>query len=339
VVAAQFKAGKTTLIGNTCRSLVDGDPFLGRYHTTPITGSVALLDFEMSERQLDAWLRAQRIRNDDQVIPIPFRGQAAAFNILDPEIRVQWAERLRERRTSYVILDCLRPIFDAIGLDENSEAGRFLVAFDGLLNDAGITEALVVHHMGHSGERSRGDSRIRDWPDVEWRLVRQDERASSARYLTAYGRDVDVSECQLAYDAETRRLTIGGGSRHDAKVERALQAILEVLNSKSASPPSGRAIKGALKETEHKRDDIDLALKLGIERDVLDFDPGSKNSKLYRQKPAPSGVSAKCPPDTASECPGAYISPDTRTLADAVVNIDDYRTLKNGIEDGDGYRV
>src|SRR5688572_9992842 len=30
ICAAQFKAGKTTLIGNTTRSLVDSDPFLGR---------------------------------------------------------------------------------------------------------------------------------------------------------------------------------------------------------------------------------------------------------------------------------------------------------------------
>jgi hypothetical protein len=68
------------------------------------------------------------------------------------------------------------------------------VAIDELLLEAGIDEALVVHHMGHSGERARGDSRLRDWPDVEWRLMRQDDDPASPRFLTAYGRDIDVPE-------------------------------------------------------------------------------------------------------------------------------------------------
>jgi hypothetical protein len=79
-------------------------------------------------------------------------------------------------------------------LDEHRDAGRFLVALDALLTEAGIPDALVVHHMGHVNERARGDSRMRDWPDVEWRLVRQDENPASARFLSAYGCDVDVPE-------------------------------------------------------------------------------------------------------------------------------------------------
>src|SRR5262245_51148652 len=34
MLAAQFKAGKTTLVGNLIRSLCDGDPFLGKYQIT-----------------------------------------------------------------------------------------------------------------------------------------------------------------------------------------------------------------------------------------------------------------------------------------------------------------
>jgi hypothetical protein len=73
-----------------------------------------------------------------------------------------------------LILDCLRPILDATGLKEGNEAGVFLVAFDALLKQAGIAEAGIAHHMGHVGERFRGDSRLGDWPDAEWRLVRHD---------------------------------------------------------------------------------------------------------------------------------------------------------------------
>jgi transcription termination factor Rho len=60
LLAAQFKAGKTTFVVNVIRSVVDGDPFLNRYVVSPIEGTVALFDFEMSGRQLDDWYRVHR---------------------------------------------------------------------------------------------------------------------------------------------------------------------------------------------------------------------------------------------------------------------------------------
>ena len=200
MLAAQFKAGKTTLVGNYIRSKVDGDPFLGRAKVTPITGTLVLIDLEMSASQLDAWLRAQGIRDDDRVVPIPLRGQAASFNLLDESLRAQWVARLRQAHAEDLVLDCLRPVLDALGLDEQREAGRFLVAFDALPARGRIPEALVIQHMGHGNERARGDSRLRDWPDAEWRLVRRDDDPASPRFITAYGRDVDVPESQLVYD-------------------------------------------------------------------------------------------------------------------------------------------
>ena len=223
LLAAQFKAGKTTLVGNLTRALVDGDPFLGAA-VVDDGGTVAILDTEMSAGQLDDWLRAQQIQQADRVIVLPLRGAVSSFDILDDRVRGEWAGRFRAHGTSYLILDCLRPVLDALGLDEHHDAGRFLVAFDALLREAAIPDALVVHHMGHAGERSRGDSRLRDWPDVEWRLVRRHEDPSSARFITAFGRDVDVPECQLLYDGPTRRLSVTMGTRKDAASRDALDA-------------------------------------------------------------------------------------------------------------------
>jgi hypothetical protein len=58
----------------------------------------------------------------------------------------------------------------------------------------------VVHHMGHAAERSRGDSRLLDWPDALWKIVRDKDDEDDtgmddpqgSRYFSAYGRDVDV---------------------------------------------------------------------------------------------------------------------------------------------------
>jgi len=311
IVSAQFKAGKTVLVGNLIRSLVDGDPFLGRDRVTPIAGRVALLDFEMSTTQLDDWLRAQGIRHADRVLVIPMRGQAGAFNILEPATRAAWAGRFSDHQVVYLTVDCVRPILDALGLDEHHDVGRFLVAFDALLAEAGITEALVVHHMGHTGERSRGDSRLRDWPDVEWRLVRQDEDAASPRYISAYGRDVDVPESQLLYDPATRHLRIAGGSRRDAVARELLPEVLAAIDGAALSM---RAIEQALVEAGQARDQIRAAVKYGVRTGAISTEPGPRRAILHRRVPECAGVRGECAAHTASECAAAYIEPRTRAL-------------------------
>lgn len=202
------------------------------------------------------------------MVVIPLRGAAASFDLRLPEVRARWVERLRQLDCRFLIVDCLRPIMDALGLNEHAEAGLLLTALDGLLKDADIPEAIIVHHMGHNGERARGDSRLRDWPDVEWRLVREDEDPASERFVTAFGRDVDVPESKLAYDDATRRLTLEGGSRKDAKAEAALPAILEVITA-APEPLSGRAIERALSDGDHGRDTIRKAIRLAVRDGVL----------------------------------------------------------------------
>lgn len=173
LLAAQYKAGKSTLVGNVLRALVDGDPLLGKFDPTTAR-RVALLDTELDVRTLRRWLRDQGIRNTEAITVVPLRGKVSSFDILDAETRAMWARRLTG--TEVVILDCVRPVLDALGLSEDKDAGRFLVAFDELLAEAVAGEALAVTHMGHQNERARGDSRLLDWPDALWKIVR-DEKA------------------------------------------------------------------------------------------------------------------------------------------------------------------
>lgn len=300
MLAAQFKTGKTTMRDNVVKSLVDHLPLLGTYDVMPLAGSVAILDFEMSATQLSAWLRDQGIVNDDRVVLVSMRGRAASFDIIDPDIRAEWAGRLRACGCAYAVLDCLRPVLDALGLDEHKDAGRFLVAYDALLAEAGISESLVVHHMGHNGERSRGDSRLRDWPDVEWRMVRQDDDPASPRYFTAYGRDVDVHESQIEYDATTRRLSLVGGSRRDVGNRDVLAAVASVIGD---GEMSRRAIKDALKESEHSRAAIEAAIDFGARTGALARRDGPKNASLYRVSVPVFGSVPPVSRNSASECP------------------------------------
>ncbi|GAB3875399.1 ATP-binding protein [Terrabacter terrigena] len=231
LLTAQYKAGKTTLAGNLIRSLADGDAFLGCFETERVE-RVILLDNELAPNMVRMWLREQDIRKTDAVDVVSLRGKLSSFDILNPDTRAEWAEYLGP--ADVLILDCLRPVLDALGLSEANEAGRFLVAFDELAREAGIRELLLVHHMGHSNERSRGDSRLLDWPDALWKLVREGEEdteesgaTTPARFFSAVGRDVEQAERRLAFDPETRHLTVNGQGRRFARAADLEDAVKE----------------------------------------------------------------------------------------------------------------
>jgi hypothetical protein len=197
-------------------------------------------------------------------------------------VRSLWAQRLREAGCTALLLDPLGPVLAALGMDENSMAdtGRFLDAFDHLLAEAGMTESLVAHHMGHGAERGRGASRLRDWPDAEWKLIREgeSESPSAVRYLSALGRDVDVPESALAYDPFTRHLWIAGGSRAEVKLTAAHAAVLQAL----ADTPglTVRGLQTAL-AGKHAMHDVRDAAKALRDAGKVRTEPGPRNAILH----------------------------------------------------------
>jgi hypothetical protein len=300
MLAAQFKSGKTTIVENLVRALADQSPFLGAFEVKHAPSAIVLIDDELSERMLRRWLREQGVGNTAAVADVvSLRGRVGSLNLLDEHIRAEWAARLRELRCDFLILDCLRPILDALGLDENRDAGKFLTAFDAMLADAGITSAVMVDHMGHSGERNRGDSRKLDWPDATWKLVREDEQPDSARFFSAYGRDVDVFEGRLAYEPATRRLTYVQGSRSDTKVRAAFVDVVRLLAAVAKDDPQARgedracltksAIEAELRHAGYKENTdngghsqkaVRAAIDLGLRSAVLRVVPGPRRSQL-----------------------------------------------------------
>lgn len=284
LVAAQAKTGKTTLTINLSRCLVDPTAkFLDRYEVQQVD-LVTILDFEMAEDdpgQLDDWYREADIRHPERIKIVPLRGRASAFNILDQEVRARWAEQLRG--STYLIWDCVSTVVMALGLDENLEAQRLLTAFDELLQEAGIHEALVVQHMGHNNERARGSSGFLAWPDVLWTLVKQDPNDdTSKRFIKAFGRGVELHETELLYNEQTHRLALGdGGNRKQIKVKEALEAIVELL---AAGPRNTSAIEDDLPE-DVGRNEMRAALKMGVERGMLTVGDGPKNAKVYAAVP------------------------------------------------------
>lgn len=299
LLAAQYKAGKTTLIANLVRALVDGEPFLDAFPVTPPEGRVVIIDDELDERMLRRWLREQGVVNLDAVAVLPLRGRVGTFDLLDDDTRARWAAKLRAHDAGVVMLDCLRPVLDALSLSEDKEAGRFLVHFDALLAEAGAGEGVVVHHMGHSGERSRGDSRLRDWPDVEWRLVRAqpgedgEQQADAPVYFAAYGRDVNVPESLLDYAADSRRLTLTGGSRAQTAADQLIPDVLAYLADNAGA--SQRAVETAL--STYPRLSVRTALRRAMSKGLVDSAPGPRRATLHFLALRPTTASS---PNTSS---------------------------------------
>src|SRR4051794_40190245 len=57
LLTAKRKAGKTTLAGNLNRSLITGEPFLGRFDVEKIDGRVVVLNYEVGGAQYARWQR------------------------------------------------------------------------------------------------------------------------------------------------------------------------------------------------------------------------------------------------------------------------------------------
>lgn len=299
MLSAQFKAGKTTLVCNLIRCLADNVPFLDRFEIARPPKRIVVIDTELDDNMLRRWLRRQDITNTAAVVDvIGLRGRVASFDPTDEHSRNYWTNRLRNLGCDYLILDCLRPVLDALGLDENHDAGRFLVPFDALLADAGISDALVVQHMGHAGERARGDSRLQDWPDAIWRIVRESDELDSTHFFSAYGRDVDVREGQLQLVGDNDHLVYRDGSRKDLKrtnqadkrtanadyrADEALTCVIKLL----VGQPDGvnqSQIFDALEA--HEPDKIgrrlaQKALNKGIEDGRLRARVGDRGAKIY----------------------------------------------------------
>jgi hypothetical protein len=281
LIVGQGKAGKSHLAHNLIHSLADGSKFLNQFKANAVEGTIALLDFELSRAMGRRWLRKQEIKKRDKVKCWWMRGSASSFNILDPSIRREWAEELAESNVSYVILDCLRPVMDALGLDEHNQAGKFFGAFEALLKDAGIEEAAVVHHMGHGGERSRGDSRIVDWPDASWLLTLENiNDQASARFLRAFGREINREESKIIFDPENGHMHITKGSRSNTPALEALKGIEEMLRETGDEMSQLAVLKG-MKDTGHSRANILAGLRIGLDQGRLVLSRGERNTMLY----------------------------------------------------------
>lgn len=241
LLAAQAKAGKSTLVANLLRALCDGDALFDdldfEVNPVPKGRTVALLDLEMNERRIRDELGIQQIQHPEKMLIAALRGQSESFDITNDEQRMLWVNYLKEQKVHTLIIDPIAPLLAQLGVDENDNFGvtKLFNLLDTLKDQAGITDMMVVHHCGHTSTwRPRGASRFNDWPDAIWMIRLADDAdpmdPNAERKFFAKGRDVGLAAPgSLSLDANKRLSftagTQGGNQRQNMELSFIYQAV------------------------------------------------------------------------------------------------------------------
>ena len=321
LVVAQRKTGKTTLTLNLARSLLSGEPFLG-LGVRPLSGTVAVLNFEVSERQLGRWAAEHGI-DDSRMILVNLRGRSNP--LARPAERDRLAAELRAREVEAVIVDPFGRAYSGDNQNDAGQVGAWLSDLDRLAREGvGANDVILTAHAGWNGERTRGASALEDWADSVITMTR-DAEDESARYLRAIGRDVELEEDRLVFDPVTRTLTLAGtGSRRQATIARKLanlaDEVVAIVTTEQGIQATQVTHRLRDRGVTFQKGDESKAATAAVRDGRLRVETGRRNARLYyladaRVSPSlpelPHGDigSVPTPPIRGGETPGVTDGP------------------------------
>ena len=228
-LTAMYKAGKTTLVNNLAKALVDETPFLNYFKKANHNGRVVMFNYEVEPWQWRRWVREMGIVNLKRLTFVHRRGDATPLIV--PEARKAIIEQLKRLECETWIVDPFHRAFTGSG-DENSngDVGQFVEFLDIIKEKAGVSNLILPVHTGRAQEmgidRARGATRIDDWADVRWLYKKTDD----GRFFSADGRDVLLEEQQMKFDPNTRLLTLGGADARTAKKMNAQDSWIDAVS-------------------------------------------------------------------------------------------------------------
>jgi hypothetical protein len=346
LLTAQRKTGKTTMTGNLTRSLLTGDPFLDRFPVRALTGTVVALNYEVTGATYARWM--------DQVGVPPQRMHVVNLrgrrNLLtDQAGRTELAGLIRAAGGDVLVVDPFGRAYTGRSQNDAAEVTPWLVMLDQLAEAAGITEVVLAAHAGWDGERTRGSSALEDWADVVVTVTRDPD--TDQRFLRAEGRDVDVDEDALHYDASTRRLTLTGtGSRSKARAGRRSAELVDALvQVVTADPRIGvGGIERALRDAgvPFQKGDVNRASHEAERLGRIVVETGPRRARIHSLPPTtpdyPHGVTVTTPDPPlygggsqwggqASTTPEPELPPPTppQRCADCGADLDEASRLAN----------
>lgn len=207
VLIAQAGAGKTTMLANLARDLLEGTPFLERQAVRQVGGRIALLSYEMDGAELIDWCASagvdltRLVVLDLRDVPNPLR---------DPFEREVLGGLLDKLEVEVVMVDTFGRAFTGDSQDSASEVTAWFAMLNHFTRTlAGAKEWIVAAHAGWTDGRGRGSSALHDAPDAV--LIYKRDRDSDTRTLRAdkfRGRD-PLAEVTVTMDPTTLQLSAG----------------------------------------------------------------------------------------------------------------------------------
>ena len=291
LVVAQRKTGKTTLTLNLARCLLTGEDFLARFPVRPVTGNVAVLNYEVSGSQLARWAHEAGVP-EDRLLIVNLRGRRNPLAY--PEDRARLAELLAKHDVESLFVDPFGRAYTGQSQNDPGEVGAWLAELDRFARgEANAVDVVLSTHAGWNGERTRGASSLEDWADSVVTLTR-DPDDETLRFLRAEGRDVEIEEDRLAFDPTTRRLTLTGkGSRKQAAANRqAAELLPQVVEYVREHPDCSQA--AIERGVEGRAAAVRAAVGAAVEAGQIDREKRSKgwvHRHLVPPRPTPSRTS------------------------------------------------
>ena len=239
MLAAQFKAGKTTFGIDMASCLISGEDFLNYFEVDRIAGNVGYWNMEVDESQMFEWQDRRVKTGAGRFYTAHLRGRRMdLLHDLTAEWAVNW---LKNRDVDVWFLDPMGRMLD----EENSSAvfNKWFQRLEAIATEARIRACLIIHHSGHAGAgmddmipRARGASAMMGNTDCN--LTYRHAGAlgemppDSRRYLSAFGRGIELwPELTLEYDYGNGSLyTVEGApGRKGDRLERGIEQIIAAI--------------------------------------------------------------------------------------------------------------
>jgi hypothetical protein len=272
------KSGKSTLARCLCKSVAQGEPFLGR---DTLQGRVLYLALEEKRSEVRGHFKALGVTAD---APLGvFVGQSPVDGL------AQLAAALEHEPAALVVID---PLFRFIRTRDGNDYAQMVQALDLVLALARKSGACVlVTHHAPKGERADIDAPIGSTAiagSVDTLLVlRRGDRYRTLSSVQRIGEDLGETVVEL--DPETRAVHVAG-TRHDADVAAVQAAILEHLLTLTEPVDESSIDAGVEGRTKHKRE----GLRVLVEEGKVERTGAGKKGDPYRYSVSCSLVPTTC---------------------------------------------
>lgn len=278
ILFAQAKVGKTTMIFNLIRSLVDEVPFLGKFVTSPVTRNVGFINFELTENQCRDWSLRMGIINTDKVRIWNLRGLANPFRSKE-SIEDFALNNVLPADIDTLIIDPLSGAF--IGdTNNNDEVKKFFLDLEKFKVLSGVKNLVIVVHAGNDESKPRGATTLRDHPDAIWSLSKS---KSGTRHFKAEGRDVFVEEGSLIYHPATMELEFSDFNEKHISPSSLKAKILDYISKYPDAKANeiDRAIKGTKESKAEARNQL-------VAEGLVNVRLGNRNAKHFTTASIPA---------------------------------------------------